>query len=110
MFLGKVLAAVGALVAAGGTAVRAQTPGDCSGDCWAHDPALIRRDSDGTFFRFTTGSEIGIYKGSDSIEGPWTYEGSVVPDGSMINKDGRTDLWVRCPDRDAVRRRRFQAG
>lgn len=35
-------------------------PGACSGDCWAHDPCLIKR-SDGTYFRFNTGSEIGIW-------------------------------------------------
>lgn len=36
-------------------------PGACSGDCWAHDPAVIRRSSDGVYFRFNTGSEIGIW-------------------------------------------------
>lgn len=38
-------------------------PGACSGDCWAHDPALVKR-SDGTYFRFNTGSKIGIWKAS----------------------------------------------
>lgn len=35
-------------------------PGACSGDCWAHDPCMIKR-SDGTYFRFNTGSKIGIW-------------------------------------------------
>lgn len=38
-------------------------PGSCSGDCWAHDPCMIKR-SDGTYFRFNTGSEIGIWTAS----------------------------------------------
>lgn len=69
-------------------------PGACSGDCWAHDPALIKRSSDGTYFRFNTGSEIGIYK-ADSISGPWTYEGAAISEGSSIDLTGNTDLWVR---------------
>lgn len=69
------------------------SPGACSGDCWAHDTALIKRTSDGTYFRFNTGSEIGIYK-ADSISGPWTYEGAAIEGGSKIDLTGNTDLWV----------------
>jgi arabinan endo-1,5-alpha-L-arabinosidase len=68
-------------------------PGACSGDCWAHDPAVIRRSSDGTYFRFNTGSEIGIWKAS-SLTGSWTYQGKVLPSGSSIDLAGNTDLWV----------------
>lgn len=68
-------------------------PGACSGDCWAHDPALIRRASDGVYFRFNTGSEIGIWK-SSSLTGPWVYQGKVLPNGSSINLAGNTDCWV----------------
>lgn len=76
-------------------AVRASypDPGACSGDCWAHDPALIKRSSDGVYFRFNTGSEIGIYK-SDSLTWTWTYEGSAIEGGSSIDLTGNTDLWV----------------
>ena len=74
-------------------------PGACSGDCWAHDPALVRRD-DGVYFRFNTGRKIGILK-SDSISGPWTFQGSAVPPGSSINLPGRDDLWVRTRVSDA---------
>ncbi|ROV93669.1 hypothetical protein VPNG_08873 [Cytospora leucostoma] len=69
------------------------SPGSCTGSCWAHDPALIKRTSDGTYFRFNTGSEIGIYK-SDSLEGEWTYEGSAIEGGSSIDLTGNTDLWA----------------
>ena len=69
-------------------------PGACSGQCWSHDPSVIRRSSDGTYFRFETGSRIGIWKASD-LTGPWVYQGAVLPNGSKINKAGRDDLWVR---------------
>ena len=77
-----------------GPGVNAQAdPGACSGDCWTHDPALVRRD-DGVYFRFNTGSKIGILK-ANSISGPWTFQGSAIPAGSSINLPGRDDLWVR---------------
>lgn len=68
-------------------------PGACSGNCFAHDPSLIRRSSDGTYFRFNTGGGVQIYK-ADSLEGEWTYEGDALPGGSSIDLDGNTDLWV----------------
>jgi len=67
-------------------------PGSCSGACNVHDPGLIQRD-DGVYFRFSTGNKIS-YARSSSIEGPWTAVGSVVPDGSSIDKAGNDDLWV----------------
>lgn len=75
------------------------SPGACSGDCWAHDPAMIKRAADGTYFRFNTGGGVRIYKAS-SIAGSWTYEGDALPAGSSIDLSGNTDLWVRvymCP-------------
>lgn len=68
-------------------------PGACSGDCFAHDPALIKRSSDGKYFRFNTGGKIMIYN-SDSLSGPWTYQGAAIPAGSSINLAGKDDLWV----------------
>ncbi|MCJ1370831.1 hypothetical protein MMC20_002044 [Loxospora ochrophaea] len=68
-------------------------PGACSGACTTHDPAVIQRSSDGTYFRFTTGNEISVAKAS-SLDGPWTAEGSVLPGGSKINLAGNTDLWA----------------
>ncbi|KUI59663.1 putative arabinan endo-1,5-alpha-L-arabinosidase A [Cytospora mali] len=69
------------------------SPGACSGACWAHDPAVVKRTSDGVYFRFNTGSEIGIYK-SSSLSGPWTFEGAAIPGGSSIDIAGNTDLWA----------------
>ena len=68
-------------------------PGSCSGACNVHDPGLIRRQSDGKYFRFSTGNKIS-YASSSSIEGPWTVLGSVLPSGSSINLAGNDDLWV----------------
>jgi arabinan endo-1,5-alpha-L-arabinosidase len=68
-------------------------PGSCSGSCNVHDPGLIRRESDGTYFRFSTGNDIS-YASASSIEGPWTAIGSVLPDGSSIDIAGYNDLWV----------------
>ncbi|CAI4213482.1 unnamed protein product [Parascedosporium putredinis] len=56
-------------------------------------PSVIRRTSDGTYFRFETGSRIGIWKAPD-LTGPWVYQGAVLPNGSRINKPGRDDLWA----------------
>lgn len=71
-------------------------PGPCSGQCGVHDPGLIRRASDGTYFRFSTGNKIS-YARAPSIQGPWTGEGSVLPGGSSINLPGNQDLWVWAP-------------
>lgn len=68
-------------------------PGACSGHCWAHDPSVIQRASDGLYFKFNTGSGIEIAT-SSSLEGPWTLQGYVLPSGSSIDLDGNTDLWV----------------
>jgi len=68
-------------------------PGACSGDCVTHDPCVVRRTSDGTFFRFTTGNEI-LVATADSIEGPWTTTGSAITGGSSIDLTGNTDLWA----------------
>ena len=83
-----------ALVASFTALARAYSnPGTCSGQCWSHDPSVIRRTSDGTYFRFETGTRIGIWK-SPSLTGPWTYQGKAIPNGSIINLAGNTDLWV----------------
>ncbi|KAL2855372.1 glycosyl hydrolase [Aspergillus pseudoustus] len=88
--------ALSALVASSllaGVAYAYGSPGACSGTCNIHDPALIRRESDGTYFRFSTGNCIS-YASASSIEGPWTAIGSVLPDGSSIDLDGNDDLWA----------------
>lgn len=83
-----------ALFALPGVQAAYPNPGACSGDCFAHDPALIKRSSDGKYFRFNTGGKIMIYD-SDSLSGPWTFRGAAIPDGSSINLPGKDDLWVR---------------
>lgn len=95
------VATVTALVAslASFTASAATTyanPGACSGDCWTHDPSVVKR-ADGTYFRFSTGGGIGVYQAS-SLAGPWTYEGVALASGSSISVTGNagTDLWVCC--------------
>jgi arabinan endo-1,5-alpha-L-arabinosidase len=68
-------------------------PGACSGICNnSHDPSIIRR-SDGTYFRFSTGGKIAIHT-APSLEGPWEYNGPLLPDGSSIDIPGNQDLWV----------------
>jgi arabinan endo-1,5-alpha-L-arabinosidase len=71
-------------------------PGACSGYCWAHDPAVIQRASDGTYFKFNTGTGIQ-YATASSIAGPWTIQGYVLPDGSSIDNSGSDDPWVYSP-------------
>lgn len=70
-------------------------PGTCSGACNVHDPALIKRSSDGTYFRFSTGGGISIATAS-AAAGPWTAAGTVLPSGSKISLTGNTgsDAWV----------------
>lgn len=68
-------------------------PGACSGECYVHDPGLIIRESDGTYFRFSTGNDIS-YASAPAIDGPWTSIGSVLPDGSSIDIPGYDDLWA----------------
>ncbi|KAF9735337.1 hypothetical protein PMIN06_000578 [Paraphaeosphaeria minitans] len=69
-------------------------PMACSGVCNnAHDPALIRRDSDGMYYRFSTGGKIAIHS-AKTINGPWSYLHAAIPAGSKINLTGKDDLWA----------------
>ena len=69
-------------------------PGACSGVCNnAHDPSIIRRQSDGTYFRFSTGNKIAIHTAT-SLSGPWTYKCAMLPSGSSIPLNGNQDLWA----------------
>lgn len=90
MRFGSVFSLAAALLSA--TVQAYGNPGACSGQCWSHDPSVVRRD-DGTYFRFETGSKIGIWKAPDLV-GPWTYQGAALPSGSKINLKGNDDLWV----------------
>ena len=67
----------------------------CSGTCTnTHDPSIVRRSSDGTYYRFATGGGVAIHSGS-SIQGPWTYQGYALASGSKISNSGADDIWVR---------------
>lgn len=89
-------------------------PLSCSGTCTnTHDPAIIKRSSDGTYFRFATGGSLSVHSGP-KIQGPWTYKGQVLssfssdawapdvhqlPDGSYIlyysvSKFGTQDSYI----------------
>lgn len=68
-------------------------PGACSGHCSAHDPSLIQRSSDKSWFRFNTGNGVGIWKATE-LAGPWTYVGDALASGSKIDHAGNKDLWV----------------
>ena len=68
-------------------------PGACSGACNVHDPAVIRRTSDGKYYRFSTGNKITIATAAN-LQGPWSNVGSALPSGSKINLGGNQDLWA----------------
>lgn len=68
-------------------------PERCLGECFAHDPGLIRRSSDGVYFRFNTDTYIDIMK-SDSLSGPWETVGNVLPQGTIVDLPNVTALWV----------------
>ncbi|KAK5173289.1 uncharacterized protein LTR77_001970 [Saxophila tyrrhenica] len=71
------------------------SPLPCTGTCTnTHDPALLQRGSDGTYFRFATGGRLPIHT-SPSLTGPWTYVGDVLPEGgSSIDNPGADDAWA----------------
>jgi hypothetical protein len=91
MWISKLLATVLPLLPA--LVLGYANPEPCSGDCFTHDPALIRR-GDGTYFRFSSTDLIGIWTAPD-LSGPWTRAGSVLSGSSVINLPGNTDPWVR---------------
>ncbi|KAL2071379.1 hypothetical protein VTL71DRAFT_12614 [Oculimacula yallundae] len=68
-------------------------PNTCSGACWAHDPAIIQRSSDGKYYKFNTGGNIEIATASN-LAGPWTLKGFVLNGGSVIDNPGRKDAWA----------------
>ncbi|KAH8901144.1 glycoside hydrolase, family 43 [Thozetella sp. PMI_491] len=78
-------------------------PGACSGDCFTHDPAVVRR-ADGKYFRFSTLDRIGIWT-ADNLAGPWTRSGSVIQGASIINQPGNAELWA--PDVSYIRGRYY---
>lgn len=69
-------------------------PLPCSGICTdTHDPTLIRRQSDGTYYRFATGGGMDIHT-APTLTGPWSSAGVVLPNGSKIDNSGAKDAWA----------------
>ena len=67
-------------------------PQGCSGDCFTHDPSLVKR-SDGKYFRYSSKNGIPISTATN-LAGPWDKVGYVVNVPSVINHDGNSNLWV----------------
>lgn len=90
----KLFAIFSGVVSLAATVLAYSNPLACSGTCGnAHDSSIIRRTSDGTYFRFSTGGGIPIHTAS-TIQGPWVYQGEVLPNGANVDNSGKTDLWV----------------
>ncbi|KAF4554421.1 putative glycosyl hydrolases family 43 protein 1 [Elsinoe fawcettii] len=68
-------------------------PLSCSGVCTnTHDPSLIRRSSDGKYYRFATGGRMPIFT-SPALTGPWTQVGTVLSGAAKVPGQN-TDLWA----------------
>ncbi|KAJ5856417.1 uncharacterized protein N7529_010361 [Penicillium soppii] len=71
--------------------------GPCTGSCWAHDPGMIQRVSDGKYYRFSTGTGVPI-SSSPSVKGPWTDLGAALPNGTSIKLDNTDSMNIWAPD------------
>lgn len=69
-------------------------PEPCQGNCsWIHDPNIYVQGN--TYYRFSTSGNIAIATAS-SLNGPWTYRGALLQNGTKIVVDPqRQDIWVR---------------
>jgi arabinan endo-1,5-alpha-L-arabinosidase len=84
------------LLSAAATAQSYPNPQPCRGVCgYVHDPTVVIRQSDGTYFRFATFEDLQIAT-APSMQGPWTSEGPVLPNGSEIPITGSNadSLWA----------------
>lgn len=69
-------------------------PEPCTGNCTGvHDPTLIKTES-GKWFRLSTNGNIAIAS-ADDVTGPWTYQGAMLPDGSVIQVVDNQEIWVQ---------------
>ena len=80
------------------TAQSYPNPQPCTGVCgYVHDPTIVIRQSDGKYFRFATAKNIQIAT-APSMQGPWTAEGPVLPNGSEIETfiagSNQDSLWA----------------
>lgn len=70
-------------------------PAPCSGNIsWIHDPSIIYEDR--TYWRFSTSGNIAVAT-APSIQGPWTYQGAVLNEGTKIYIAPNQDTWVSQP-------------
>ncbi|GAB7358734.1 hypothetical protein MBLNU230_g3963t1 [Neophaeotheca triangularis] len=91
MLFTNILASVAAFT---GFAMAQSDPLPCSGICVnSHDPTLIRRESDGLYFRFSTGGRIPVFTAPE-ITGPWSEVGTVLDGPAAIDNSGRNDAWA----------------
>ncbi|OJJ06072.1 hypothetical protein ASPVEDRAFT_310888 [Aspergillus versicolor CBS 583.65] len=81
------------LALAGSALAQYAGPGECKGDCWAHDPGFYQRVSDGRYFRYSTGNGIHIHA-SNQLTGPWEAVGEALPGGSSVDHPGSGNLWA----------------
>lgn len=61
-----------------------------------HDPSLIRRQPDELYFQLVTANKIS-YATTLLTERSWMGVGSMLPDDSVIDLEGRDGLWVIFP-------------
>lgn len=68
-------------------------PRSCQGNCsWIHDPSLVYED--GTYWRFSTSGNIAIAT-APRLDGPWSYLGPLLVNGTKIFVGKEQDIWVR---------------
>ena len=73
-------------------------PRPCTGVCGnVHDPSVVIRKSDGTYFRFATTGDIMIAT-APSLQGPWISQGPVLPNGSLVPISGANANSIWAPD------------
>jgi arabinan endo-1,5-alpha-L-arabinosidase len=79
---------LGLLLGAAATVQAFANPQPCIGICgYIHDPTVVVRQSDGTYFRFATYDDIQIAT-APSLLGPWTSQGPMLPGGSKVAISG----------------------
>lgn len=67
-------------------------PEPCHGNCsWVHDPSIVYDDH--KYWRFTTSGNIAIST-SRFLQGPWTYQGALLHNGTSIHLRDDQDIWV----------------
>jgi arabinan endo-1,5-alpha-L-arabinosidase len=67
-------------------------PQPCLGNCsLVHDPSILYED--GIYWRFTTSGNIAVLT-ARFLEGPWTYRGALLHNGTSIHLRDDQDIWV----------------